>query len=743
MRALLSAVVAAGLIACGGEPRTIAVGVSPPWGLPAASESTVSLSDCDTVIVLALDKILTSELFGEDVPSWSGGAAKHMNSVAYGAQRATDAVTTSTAGNAAMASLLTGRHVTEHGVISLRDAGLQTLPESETTLAEGFSEAGWSTIFSSGNPLHARGFSGFSQGFEHYEAPRLAEPSRAAPSVATGALLPLKKAFAEGRSVFAVMSFDDLTARSLRPPSAEIASPYVSAALGPLARERADIETALRTLDANPDQAIEDLSTLLARARGSRASVAWNMALRAAHLSVIDAAVGEVLAAVEAAGRQERALVVVTGLRGTLPPGYRHEAGALFTSDAIKVPLAVRWPGGAMRDKPVDTTLSLLDLAPALAGVGGFELQPTNHRCAELGAGEPGTAASGTAYVADSQRRLLAAVQGEVQLERYVDGQVVAFNRSGEQVQAVGHDSLEAGLASFVESANSIDFSVAVPDEAMRELLSFAWETSPGSGFLKAADGPAAARRPKVRGKFAVEEAPRVLRLSERGTAVRLRIDASPELEEPIGPSLLHFEGVEGSEQPLMFTPLADGEVHEKDDDVPQARLRIERSNGLWWTLTVDASSEDGSTAPPAKVHVSVWPPRDFVDELECVTGGDVTHAAARGQAGHVLIEGVPPFTCRIKKLAKEDFSVACVTNDGPLEPTEMAFRGQRFATPQAFSCVCPPWHPRGSSQPSERPESGGSRVRIQRTWIGPDPREFTPPSVNDLLELVRLVPGE
>ncbi len=773
MRAVLAA--ALGLLAaCGGDAELTAAPVAEPWGLPASGESSVALSDCDTVIVVALDKVLRSELFGVGEEWPSTGATSRMDSIALGAQRATDAVTTSTAGNAAMASLLTGRHVTEHGIVSLRDVGFQTLPSSEQTLAEGFAAAGWSTIFSSGSPLHARGFSGFSQGFEHYEAPRLSEPSRAADSVANGALVPLKNALAENRSVFALLSFDDLTARALRPPSAEIAAPFVSAWLGPLTQERADIEAALRTLDSDPEQGIDDLTQLLARARGSRASIAWNMALRAAHLSVIDAAVGDVLDALEAAGRQERALVVVTGLRGTLPPGYRHEAGALFTSDAIQLPLVVRWPGGAQRSEPVDSTLSLLDLAPALATVGGFELQPTAFRCAELGVGGSLTDKRGTAFVSDSKRKLLAAVKSELQIERYIDGQVVTFDRRGEQVRGEASPaalSLSSGLAEFVEAATGITLSVSSTARPGAESdLTFAWETAPGAAALVPVDGETKAARPAVRGKFQLDGAPRVLALAERGTAVRLRIGSLS--KKAIGPDRLSIGGTAGSTLPLMFTPLEDGDAPAAEgEEKPQAALRIERSDGLWWTLTVDPLP-DAKASGRTEVLVSVWPPRDPVDELEVSAGGGVTRHAVPGRADLVRIVGTAPFTCRVKKLAKEDFSVVCLAPERFLEPTEMEFHGLRFADPHAFQCVLS--HRQGGAseslpgideqlyfdwatvfddqddqfEPARRLEllsedNFVELVVLERVGIGPLPTEFTPPSVGDLLELVRLVPGE
>lgn len=756
MRRLL--LVAVGLAwACGSEDPA---GDSPPavapWGLSTDAGAAAPLADCDTVVVFALDKVLRSEIFRSGSIHSAQAGTPRIDSVIAGAQRALDAVTTSTAGNAALASLLTGRHVTEHGIVSLRDQGFQTLSESELSLGEGFKEAGWSTIFSSGSPLHAQGFSGFSQGFEQYEAPRLAEPTRAAPSVANGALLPLRQALAEERPVFALLSFDDLAPRALRPPSAEIAAPFVSAWLRPVAQERADIEAALRTLDADPKQGIDDLTKLLARARGSRASVAWNMALRAAHLSVIDGAIGEVLDALEEAGRAEDALVVFTGLRGTLPPGYRHEAGSLFISDAITVPLAIRWPMGAKRAEPIESTLSLLDVPHALASVGGFGLKPTEFGCFDIGGVEP---SAGAAYVADSQRKLLAAVHGDRQIERYIDGQVVAFDRAGQQLRGPGPDqggALAHGLGGFVEAATAISLTVTVPEGELAADLQFAWETAPGPGTLAPTDRAADRPRAAVRGRFQIEDASQTLALAERGTAVRLRLESLS--ESAVGPGLIRMGDERGSDLPLMFTPMDDVTVPSADDEKPpEPRLRIERSDGLWWTLSVDAL-DDSQKSASAEVLVSVWPPREPTRELEVSAGGGVTQHAVPGRADLVRIVGEVPFTCRIKKLAKEDFAVACSVADGFLPPTEMGFHGLRFAEAHAFQCVFSHRQNEASAalpSPDAALFTGpidvdlktgklvGDGAFVHRTGVGPRPLEFIAPSISDLLELVRLVPGE
>ena len=765
MRAALLLVVGC-VAACGGASDSGDGGAAgssrapvQPWGLSGAADPAPaggsSAAACDTVIVFALDKILHDEIQRDGMAP--GAATPRMDSILAGAMNVTDAITTSTAGNAALASLLTGRHVSEHGIVSLRDAARQTLPESEFTLAEGFQSAGWTTIFSSGSPLHARGFSGFRQGFDHFEAPRLSEPSRPAGATINGALLPLRAALARDERVFALISFDDLTARALRAPDPAVTAPFVRARLAPLAKERADIEAGLRALDVDAGKGLEELAQLLARARGSRASAAWNMALRDAHLSLIDKAVGQVLDALEASGRGERALIVVTGLRGTLPPGYTHEAGALFTRAAIHIPLAIRWPGGARRSEPCGETASLLDVPRALQALGKFELGETAFRAANLGASGP--LLPRPALVVDSQRKLFAAVDGDVQLERYSDGQLLPFDRAGQKARSVEDSVLEPiarTLGAFVDSSTSTRLRFEWLGEDSTDAPGVAWET--GGGAVQTALGS----RPSVRGELGLSSgdaaAGAELLLTERATALRLRVTSAR--DSAIDPSLVRMgteaAALDGAHLPLLFAPLDEIAPAKLSAESPPARLRFQRADGLAWTLSVDPAPGESSGTGTTEVLLSVWPPRDFSDALEVQAGGETKSHAVPGRLDMVRITGVAPFACRVKKLGKEDFTVACRTPEGFLPPTEMEFHGLRFADARGFELVVGAWQGAASAAlPSldpalygaldrKTPESPGSPgLLIQRFDVGPLPMQFTPPDASDLAELVRLVPGE
>lgn len=742
-----------------------------PWGLaggPAGGSANADGEPCDTVIVIAIDKVLEGEVLAAEPRS---GATPRLDSVAAGAFVVEDAVTTSTSGNAAMASLLTGRHAFEHGVLSLRDGRRQRLPEAEVTLAEGFRSAGWTTIFSSGSPRHARGFSGFSQGFEHYEAPRLSESTRPADSVANGALLPLRAALEQGERVFAVLSFDDLVTRSLEPPTPEIAAPFVQRRLRRVAGERADVEEALKTMESDPAKGLKDLAKRLGRARGSRASTAWRWALRDAHLSVIDGAVGEVLDAVETSGRARRAMVIVTGLRGALPPGYRQEPGPLMVADAVQIPLALRFPDGARRGARFEGVVSLRDVSDLAASLGGFELERTALPCADLvDPTEAGLPDRG-AFVVDAGRKVMARIGVLGQVERYHTGKVIAFDRSG----AVADLDADAGavgleqLMDYVDRLTGMDVELRAIDGADRSIdVKVDYEVHPGgarrSDFRSdgEASPPGADVKEAVRGRVTLGASEgaspgSTLRLGTRAASVQLRLEA---LEQgPFGPADVAVGSRSAADLPLLFTPLEERPLTEGAGDeearteLPTIRLRLERADGLWWTLTVEGANADGAAAADTEVLLSVWPPREPTDEVEVSPDPGMSWEAVPGRLDLVRITGRAPFTCRVKKLGKEEFAVACRAPDGFIAPLAMEFFGQRFAARSAFACVVPD-HQKAASKGLLSVEEAlygeeaadlprAALLRVVRRSVGRAPTFFDPVDVSDLDVVQRLIPGE
>jgi len=97
------------------------------------------------------------------------------------------------------------------------------------------------------------------------------------------------------------------------------------------------------------------------------------MALYDAEIRFTDEHIGRMLAALEAAGRLENTLVVVTSDHGEefLDHGRKGHQHALF-EELVRVPLIAHWPGQIAPGRVVNTQVRLIDLMPtflALAGV--------------------------------------------------------------------------------------------------------------------------------------------------------------------------------------------------------------------------------------------------------------------------------------------------------------------------------------------------------------------------------------
>jgi arylsulfatase A-like enzyme len=108
-------------------------------------------------------------------------------------------------------------------------------------------------------------------------------------------------------------------------------------------------------------------------------------------LAAMDAALGQLLAALKARGRYENALVVVTADHGEMlgEHGSVGHMGRMLYEPLVHVPLVVKYPGAARpRGRREDTPVQLVDLvptvleaagAPALAGIDGQALPHVTH----------------------------------------------------------------------------------------------------------------------------------------------------------------------------------------------------------------------------------------------------------------------------------------------------------------------------------------------------------------------------
>lgn len=747
-------------VGCGGASDQSGPGrapAPPAWGLPggrapeepvdadgAAAPQHIDAEACDLVLVIVIDGVTREELslYGADAPT-----TPRIDAIASGAAVYTDAVAVSTGGNAGLASILTGRHSREHGVASLRDLGRTSLSPDERTLAEAFHELDWSTVASLSEPRQARGFAGFAQGFDTFEAPRLHEAPRPPDAVALGARQALEVAFVPGRRVFALMSFGDLGARRRGLPPAARAAPFVEARLRPFCERRADIATQLERFTHDPEAALAELSVLLGRARGSEIARAWQQSLRDARLGEIDAAVGTVLDVIETAGRAETATVLVVAPRGRAPLSAEARVGARFVPSLLDVPLIVRWPQGARHGR-VSGITSVIDAPRALAEVFGLELAASRFGTRDLLGTPPRHA---TAFVADAPLANFVGVRARGQIERYgLLPEPSIFPRSGDQDDDAAVDPAsvwpkgDPGRATFrsfsAPAGLTVERSAAAPGVTVR------WHSWGSRVVVQGAEHDTSTRRERgqltsgsarlpvglARGPAATLE----LALEKRARALWLDLDAG---DRPLPPHAVAIGSALLSDLPVLFIPSPSGQSIPAGE---AALVRFSRAEGVWWKLAVGGEG-------PVEMLVGTWPPRSPDDTLEVVAGGPVLRYDVPGREDLARLVGEAPFDVRIKKSGKEKFAIACRHAERFVRPEEIVADDRRHGTTSAFSILVPSWQPEISDALGDvtgalyATDALTAPIVVRRSGIGPVRGTGAALDLPALQFLKTLAPGE
>lgn len=92
---------------------------------------------------------------------------------------------------------------------------------------------------------------------------------------------------------------------------------------------------------------------------------------RGGALAATDAALGDFVEAFRALGLDDRATLVVLGTCGTVPGGEESDGGPSLRAAETRVPLLVRFPGGA-RARVVEEYVEILDVGPTLIEAAGI-----------------------------------------------------------------------------------------------------------------------------------------------------------------------------------------------------------------------------------------------------------------------------------------------------------------------------------------------------------------------------------
>ena len=257
-----------------------------------------------------------------------------------------------------MASLLTSRMPSEHGVLRLRDR----LDDRWPTLAEALGARGFATAGVVSHFLIGAAY-GFDRGFGSYDESPVAGEREVTGGRTTDAALAWLDRRPRDRPFFLFVHYFDPHYPYLHHPAYDFTRDY----RGPLV----------------PGLGIWDL--LDARPRLSRADVDYLVGLYREEIAYTDAEIGRLLDRVTSLGLRESTLVVVTADHGEefMRHGWIGHTRGLY-DDMIHVPLLVSQPG-RIPPRRLDTPVSLVDLLPTLlelsggaapAGVAGVSLAP-------------------------------------------------------------------------------------------------------------------------------------------------------------------------------------------------------------------------------------------------------------------------------------------------------------------------------------------------------------------------------
>ncbi|MCZ6599166.1 MAG: sulfatase-like hydrolase/transferase [Planctomycetota bacterium] len=636
--------------------------------MPAATSEAVEDDSpylrWETAIVIAIDDLRADHLkcYGYELDTTPNITRLAEDGIVFD-----EFVTSCTATNPAVATLLTGMVPAQHGLASVREVGRHRLPEAALTMPELLAMGECRSIAAvSLRQLEGR-LSGLDQGFEVYlddDLPRSGRPKPAAEVLA--ALEPeLRRMLAGDGYVFAFVHLGDLRAEADRNVGER--TEFLREHLGPFAEEDPAIESALASMDP-----VAELETILGRQRGSPEWVALRNALYDARLLEVDRVVGEILALLEEEGRSERAFVGVVGTRGRYLVEDRPDGPQEGFSEALLRTGCVFRFSGPMRAFPgFAETADFFGIV-----VTAFDLGiDGTHWLDEI------------AYVSGPGLRECALVDRDSKTvfrpSRWWEG--VTFDRSDRVLDGPLPEALEAhafqvaplsglrvDVAGGLERAFELRVVSAERDVARIEVYEgedrVRWDVRQGSGELSFGPG--------------VDKAVAVVETAARDPHLLLELTTDgglPEVRLPTG----------------AFLP--EERVSEVVEPEGESIVDVRRVEGLWFELTVAGEGES------ARAHVVRHPPRRELEDLESRVLSEGGRALWKASGlGAQVFEGPLPLVVRFRLGASELPAVA-VEVDGVRVPVErMRFEGRPFAH-RKLRVVIPKWSGGGPAELREQ----------------------------------------
>lgn len=279
-----------------------------------------------------------------------GGPTPHLDRLAADGILFRHAHTTAPWTQPAVATILTGRWPSRHGVLRLFDV----LGEEQHSLAEQLGAAGWATAGVVSHELLEARF-GVAQGFGSWNADAVAGHAGITSEQVTDLAVDWLRRRPDGPFFLLVHYFD----------------PHM------LYHDHAFFELT-GGYDGPMEPAMGVWAMRDARDRMSGDDAAFLRALHREEVAFTDHHTGRLLAALDELAADDPPIVVVTADHGEeiMEHGWIGHTRTLY-DELVHVPLVVRIPGGP-RGRVVDRPVSLVDLAPTLADLAGVTFEPSS-----------------------------------------------------------------------------------------------------------------------------------------------------------------------------------------------------------------------------------------------------------------------------------------------------------------------------------------------------------------------------
>ncbi|MFT7677620.1 MAG: arylsulfatase A-like enzyme [Planctomycetota bacterium] len=710
--------------ACGGEEQP---GVAP----------AVASRSARTVLIVSVDGLGGDAFDATQLPAL---AELQRESIDFRQH-----VIASTALNPELASLMTGRYPTEHGLGSIHDRGLAGLANEERTLAEAAQAAGWRSLAAVGARQLDAGLSGLAQGFDSYHSPAITQRAGwPAQQVLQVAQSELEGLLAGEDPVLLWYSFGDVAQVDRNDPG-ELGVRHLREYLAPFRKDQSPLDAALDGLDGGAES-YSLLVQLLSRRRGSAEYLAWRQALHMAGLERVDHALGQLRESLVASGRAQAALVVVLGARGALIEPPAGSGGPAFKPEVVRTRLLLRLPGGAGAGKS-ERLCSSVDVASSLAAAFDWELPEAQGQ--DLfgdGADEPSAVfCEGTSYL------LRAAFSALLHVEENAVRGMAPYNREGQVLlrESELEPEVQERLAGLRESLGG--FAQHWGFSLEREIgpggaLDVRWRLAGGKprGMRLGLDLEGGSLRSTGLGGVAVLPVGDQLLVGTDRRAMPFSLELRSKSSEPESLHLERSLRIGDSWLPTSWLPrLPSGERLDWPEEEPEPLVDLVRDAGLYTRIVVP-----GEKGRAVELLLTLYPParqandRSGQPRLDCV-GSGLERLPFTGRGDALRVRATTPLDLQVEEPPGHDLALAVRIEGKWVSVRRIRRDGKRFAAPGSLALYVPDWLPGVTEGLGLEPleELSGGFMRLSRT--GPQAPTRRAPSEDERALLQRLGPGE